>query len=80
MAPAVRHLTPAELARRWRLVADDAGEDDIRRAEQYLAALRSKRRGPPYFRGESSGRKAKILYRLADVEMYEESRVVKTVA
>lgn len=78
MPPAVRHLTPADLAYRLRLIKDDATEDEIRSALRYLADLRSKRKGPPFMRSDSGGRKAKILYREADVEAWEESRLVGT--
>lgn len=60
----VRHLTPAALGERWD------------RTEEYLSQLRTQGRGPAYIRGESDGKKALILYRLADVEAYEQSRLI----
>lgn len=73
-AVAVKHLTPAALCVRWDLADDDGS---TKAGERYLANLRTQGRGPAYFRGESNGTKARILYRLADVEAYEESRLVK---
>jgi hypothetical protein len=61
----VKHLTAAELGERWT------------RTEKYIANLRSANRGPAYIRGESDGDKALILYRLVDVEAYEESRLIR---
>ena len=77
MPSSVRHLTPVDLVKRWHL---DDEDDSTKRGEQYLADLRSKRDGPAFIRVAGSGRKAKILYREADVEAYEESRLVKTSA
>lgn len=69
----VCHLTPADLVVRWRREGRDGS---TRAGEQYLAGLRSQGRGPAYIRGESSGDKAMILYRLADVEAWEKRRLV----
>jgi ribosomal protein L29 len=64
----VRHMTPKELAERLRM------------SEAQLANWRSQNRGPAYIRGESTGDKATIRYRLADVEAWEESRLVVPVS
>jgi hypothetical protein len=61
----VRHLTPADLAERLGVL------------ETTLRDWRADSRGPAYIRGESSGDKATIRYRLADVEAWEESRIVR---
>jgi hypothetical protein len=61
----VRHLTPADLGERLGM------------SEAHLANWRSQNKGPAYIRGESSGDKALIRYRLADVEAWEESRIVR---
>lgn len=61
---AVKHLTAAELAERLRM------------SEGQLANWRSQNRGPAYVRGESNGRKATILYPLAEVEAWEKRRLV----
>jgi hypothetical protein len=65
-----RHLTPQQLADRY------GGEDD----GPTVATLRDWRgdgRGPDYIRGESTGDKATILYPVAWVEEWEESRRVR---
>lgn len=64
----VQHLTPKELAARLRM------------SEAQLANWRSQGKGPAYIRGESTGDKATIRYRLADVEKWEQSRLVVPVA
>ena len=46
-------------------------------SEGQLANWRSQGRGPAYIRGESRGTKALIRYRVADVEAWEESRIVR---
>jgi hypothetical protein len=42
-----------------------------------LAEWRKLGKGPPYLRSEPAGTKATIRYRLADVEAWEESRIVR---
>lgn len=64
-AAAARHLTPADLA------------DRLQVKETTLRDWRADGRGPAYIRGESDGDKATIRYRLADVEAWEESRIVR---
>jgi hypothetical protein len=61
----VRHLTPEQLA------------DRLQVKESLLAAWRSQGTGPAYLRSESDGDKATVRYRLADVETWEESRIVR---
>jgi hypothetical protein len=63
-AASVRHLTPAALAERL----------DV--TETTLRDWRADNRGPAYIRGESAGDKATIRYRLADVEAWEQERLV----
>jgi hypothetical protein len=65
-AAAVRHLTPAELAERL---------GDL--SEATLADWRKNDRGPAYIRGESDGRKATVVYPLAEVEAWEQRRLVR---
>lgn len=66
---AVRHLTPAQLSERL-------GGMPL----ETLRDWRREGRGPAYIRGESKGDKATILYRVADVEAWEESRLVRPAA
>lgn len=65
-APAV-NLTPAELAERLHV------------SEGQLANWRCAKppRGPAYIRGESTGRKALVLYPLAEVEAWEQRRLIR---
>lgn len=63
-AVSVRHLTPAELADRLGGISTETLRD-----------WRRYGRGPKYIRGEGVGDKATILYRLKDVEAWEESRL-----
>lgn len=64
---AVRHLTPADLSERL-------GGIPV----MTLRDWRADGKGPAYIRSESNGDKATILYRLADVEEWEERQLVKT--
>ena len=68
----VRHLTAAELAER--LGGENGGV-----TVTTLRDWRSQGRGPAYLRGESAGRKATILYPLAEVEAWEKSRLIRPV-
>jgi hypothetical protein len=63
-AEKVKHLTPADLAERLGM------------SEGHLANWRHQGKGPAYIRGDSAGRKALILYRLVDVEAWEERQLV----
>lgn len=64
---AVRHLTPADLSERL-------GGTPI----ETLRDWRKHGRGPAYIRGEADGRKATILYPLAEVEAWEQRQLVRT--
>jgi len=64
----VIHLTPADLAERLQL--------DV----TTLASWRNAGKGPNYIRTESTGRSARILYPLAEVEAWEKRQLVVTSA
>ncbi len=70
MAAGDRHLTPADLAERL------GGDISV----ETLRDWRKTRRGPRYIRGDSAGDKATILYRLKDVEAWEEQHVIDPAA
>lgn len=68
-AEKVRHLTAKDLSER---LADVSVET--------LREWRRLGKGPKYLRGEGGSDKATILYRLKDVEDWEESRLVDPAA
>jgi hypothetical protein len=51
--------------------------DRLQVKETTIADWRRNGTGPPYIRTESGATKATIRYRLADVELWEESRLVR---
>jgi predicted site-specific integrase-resolvase len=65
VSSAVRHLSPAALADRL-----DVSTETLRDWRRYG-------RGPAYIRSEGAADKGTIRYRLADVEEWEESRIVR---
>lgn len=70
MPAADRHLTPAALAERL------GGDISV----ETLRDWRKTRRGPKYIRGDSGGDKSTILYRLKDVEAWEEEHLIDPAA
>lgn len=55
-------LTTDQLAKRWHM------------DEKHLSNMRQKGGGPAFFR-PSGGRRGRVLYRLADVQAYEEKNL-----
>lgn len=56
-------LTTKQLAERWQLHPG------------HLARLRMEGKGPPYFRSPGGSTRSRCLYRLSDVEAYEETHL-----
>lgn len=67
-AVTVQHLTPEQLAER--LQVDEAT----------LFHWRRDGKGPAYIRGESKGTKATVRYPLAEIEAWEQRRLVTPAA
>lgn len=57
-----KRLTPVQLAQRWSL------------DEKTLANWRVAKKGPPFLK-VGDGRNGKVLYRIEDVEQYEQQRM-----